>query len=100
VARAGNTGFAALAAIGSARVRTAAGDPAGAAADLTRLDLSRAPLGTRLEARLALGEAELAAGRGDAARAHLAALEKEAKASGFQLIARKATSAVAASRRR
>jgi eukaryotic-like serine/threonine-protein kinase len=42
------------------------------------------------EARLALGELELASGQAAAARVHLAALEKEARAKGFGLIARKA----------
>jgi tetratricopeptide (TPR) repeat protein len=91
--RAGNAAFVALASIVSGRVRSAAGDSAGALADLAALDVSHAPLAIRLEARLALGEAEIAAGHADSGRARLAALEKEAKAGGFALVARKAEAA-------
>jgi hypothetical protein len=44
----------------------------------------------QLEARLALGEIEMKSGASDAGRARLAALEKDAQAKGFLLIARKA----------
>jgi tetratricopeptide (TPR) repeat protein len=47
-------------------------------------------VGIAFEARLALGEMELALGRRAAGRARLAALTKEAEALGFTLIARKA----------
>ena len=43
-----------------------------------------------LDARLALGEAQLALGDTAASRAGLAALEKDAEAAGFGLIGRKA----------
>jgi hypothetical protein len=49
------------------------------------------------EARLALGELEIASGNGDLGRRHLAELAREARVRGFGLIARKA---VAASRQR
>jgi len=47
----------------------------------------------QLEARLALGETELKAGNLTAARAVLATLERDAKAKGFMLMARKAAAA-------
>jgi tetratricopeptide (TPR) repeat protein len=47
----------------------------------------------QLEARLALGEIEMKSGEADASRARLAALEKDAQAKGFLLIARKAARA-------
>lgn len=49
-----------------------------------------------LEARLALGELEMKQGKKAAAGEHLAALEKDAKAKGFLLIARKANAAAGA----
>jgi hypothetical protein len=49
-------------------------------------------VGYQLEARLALAEVEMIAGT-PAARAHLEALEKDARSTGFGLIARKAASA-------
>ena len=42
------------------------------------------------QARLALGEVEMKAGKAAAGRARLAALEKDATGTGFLLIARKA----------
>jgi serine/threonine protein kinase/tetratricopeptide (TPR) repeat protein len=45
------------------------------------------------EARLALGELEMNSGQTTAGRAHLTALEKDARAKGFLLIARKAAAA-------
>jgi hypothetical protein len=57
-----------------------------AAAEARRLGL----VGVALEARLALGEMELAAGQRSTGLARLAALKKEAEATGFTLIARKA----------
>jgi len=49
-------------------------------------------LGPQLEARLALGEIEIASGRIAEGRERLTALEREAQALGYQLIARKAAS--------
>jgi DNA-binding winged helix-turn-helix (wHTH) protein/TolB-like protein/Tfp pilus assembly protein PilF len=46
-----------------------------------------------LEAELALGEIEIAAGKGDAGRARLQSLQKQAASRGFLLIARQATAA-------
>jgi len=46
------------------------------------------------EARLALGEVEMSAGDTSAGRARLKALEKDARAKGFLLIARKAATAL------
>jgi hypothetical protein len=46
------------------------------------------------DARLAIGEIEMRGGQRDAARAHLASLEKEAAEKGFGLIARKARAAL------
>jgi len=48
----------------------------------------------QFDARLALGEIQMKSGEGAAGRAILAALEKEAKAKGFLLIAHKAASAI------
>lgn len=50
-------------------------------------------LGLQFEARLALGEIEMQSGKTAAGRARLKALEKEAAAKGFGLIARKAAAA-------
>ncbi len=47
-------------------------------------------VGIELDARLALGEIEMKAGQTTAGRAHLATLETDAKAKGYNLIARKA----------
>jgi tetratricopeptide (TPR) repeat protein len=47
----------------------------------------------QLEARLALGELELASGKSAAGRARIQALETEAAAKGFRLVARKASAA-------
>ncbi len=46
--------------------------------------------GIELDARLALAEIEVKEGQTAAGRAHLAAIESEAKAKGYQLVARKA----------
>ena len=50
-------------------------------------------MGYQLEADLALGETEMKAGAKDAGRVRLLALEKDATAKGFLLIARKAHTA-------
>ncbi|HXC87877.1 MAG TPA: tetratricopeptide repeat protein [Candidatus Cybelea sp.] len=63
----------------------------GALAEAARLDCGRC----LLEARLALGETEMKQGKKAAAQEHLATLEKDAKAKGFELIARKADAAAA-----
>jgi DNA-binding winged helix-turn-helix (wHTH) protein/tetratricopeptide (TPR) repeat protein/TolB-like protein len=47
-------------------------------------------LGVELDARLALAEMEMKAGQMTAGRAHLAAIEADAKAKGYNLVARKA----------
>jgi tetratricopeptide (TPR) repeat protein len=49
--------------------------------------------GIELDARLALAEIEMKAGQGTAGREHLTAIEADAKAKGYNLIARKATAA-------
>jgi hypothetical protein len=64
----------------------------GALAEAARLDCGRC----LLEARLALGEAEMKQGKKSAAQEHLLTLQKDAKAKGFVLIARKANAAAAA----
>ncbi len=83
--------------LATARVRAANGEAQEALASLEtalaeakRLGL----VGAQLEARLALGEIELDAGRAESGRARLNALERDARARGFELVARKATSAV------
>ncbi len=76
-----------------ARVRAASGETVQAAKDLEAV-LAEAVkfhfIDAELEARLALGEIEIRSGQSAAGRARLAALEKEATAKGFGLIARKA----------
>jgi hypothetical protein len=62
-----------------------------ALADATRENLT----GLQLEARLAIGEVETKSGDRSAGRADLAALQKDATAKGFLLIARKASAAAA-----
>ena len=47
-------------------------------------------MGIELDARLALAEIEIKSGQATTGRAHLAALETDAKAKGYNLIARKA----------
>jgi eukaryotic-like serine/threonine-protein kinase len=86
-------------AIVAARAEAASGRPAdleGAVRKLqsTVTDAGRQGfLGYQLEARLALGEIESKAGRDDVARASLEKLEKDARANGFQIIARNAARA-------
>jgi serine/threonine protein kinase/tetratricopeptide (TPR) repeat protein len=82
--------------IAAARARAAMPRNADARKDLegvlveaTRLGLSQ----YQFEARLALGEMEMKSKETAAGRAHLAALEKDATATGFLLIARKAGAA-------
>ncbi len=76
-----------------AQVRAAAGKPAEARQLLQKViaDSAKAGLiGFQFDARLALAEVEKKFGQAAAARAGLEALEKEAAAKGFGLIARKA----------
>ncbi len=83
------------AAIISSRVRAALGKPAAARTGL-EATIAEAKkygfVGYQLEARLALGEIEMKSGK-PVAPARLAALEKDATAKGFLLIARKAHAA-------
>lgn len=82
----------------TARVRAAAGQLANARRSLDAAFLEASRTGLRrtglrnyqLESRLAKGEVELQSGRMTLGRAYLTALEKEALASGYILIARKA----------
>jgi eukaryotic-like serine/threonine-protein kinase len=85
-----------------ARIGTAAKDAAhsafGIAArkELTAIIAKSRELGYRgieLDARLALAEIEMKAGQTAAGRAHLTAIEGDAKPKGYNLVARKATSA-------
>ncbi|MCP4664110.1 MAG: tetratricopeptide repeat protein [bacterium] len=83
--------------LGAARVRAASGDSAGALASLEgvlaeALDAGVVPI--QFEARLALGEIELARGESRAGRARLSALASEAEDLGFGLIARRAGAAL------
>jgi DNA-binding winged helix-turn-helix (wHTH) protein/tetratricopeptide (TPR) repeat protein len=89
-------------AIAAARVETAAkGDARSASGDATRQELASiiaksrelGYLGIGFDARLALAEIEMKAGQTAAGRAHLNAIEADAKAKGYNLIARKAASA-------
>jgi tetratricopeptide (TPR) repeat protein len=83
-------------AIVSARVQAASGAAGDTAAALRSLRAVRAEAekadrrGLSLEAELALGEVELRAGQSAAGRARLEALEREATARGFRLVAGKA----------
>jgi eukaryotic-like serine/threonine-protein kinase len=89
-------------AITAARIETAEKNLAqSAAADATRKELAKiitksrelGYLGVELDARLALAEIEMKAGQLTAGRAHLAAIEADAKAKGYNLVARKAANA-------
>ena len=83
-------------AITAARVRGARGGVAEAVKSLegTLAEARRyGYLGYQLEARLGLGEMEIKSGRTATGRSQLGALEKDANANGFLLIARKAAKA-------
>jgi len=83
-------------AIADAVTKSAMGDHAGAAKDLeTSLEetVTRGYLGYQYEVELALGTVEMKSGNTTAGRARLQDLEKESRAKGFHLIARKATAA-------
>jgi DNA-binding winged helix-turn-helix (wHTH) protein/tetratricopeptide (TPR) repeat protein/TolB-like protein len=90
------------AAITAARIETAEKDPAQSAPGISaRRDLALiitksrelGYLGIELDARLALAEIEMKTGQIMVGRAHLATIESDAKAKGYNLIARKAASA-------
>src|SRR5580704_4768355 len=86
-------------AIAAARINTAEKDAARSAAgsamrkELTTIIAKSRELGYQgieLDARLAFAEIEMKAGQATTGRAHLAAVEADAKAKGYNLIARKA----------
>ena len=89
------------AAITGARFDAASGEKAAAALEALGKLLAEAIrvgfVDNQLEARLAAGEIEMASGRTAAAREHLAAVEKDAAARGFGLVARRARTASSAS---
>ena len=89
-------------AITAARIETAgnnvARSPAGIAARrelVTIIAKSRelGYMGLELDARLALAEIEMKSGQVTAGRVHLTAIEADAKAKGYNLVARKAATA-------
>jgi hypothetical protein len=80
----------------ASRVEAALGKNASAANDLESVLAGASKhkyLGYQLEARLALGEIETGSGKIAAGNARLTALQKDAAAQGFLLIARKAARA-------
>ncbi len=87
-------------AIVAASVRGASGKSAEQAAATETLEATLAEaakhgyIGYQFEARLALGQIEMKSGHRAAGRTHLGALEKDAQAKGFGLIARKAAVAL------
>jgi DNA-binding winged helix-turn-helix (wHTH) protein/Tfp pilus assembly protein PilF/TolB-like protein len=91
-------------AIAAARINTAGKDAAHSAAGIaarqemaTIIAKSRelGYQGIELDARLALAEIEMRAGQTTGGRTHLAAVEADAKAKGYNLVARKAAAALA-----
>jgi eukaryotic-like serine/threonine-protein kinase len=87
-------------AIAAARVLADSGDLAKARNELEATLAETAKYGymaDRLEARLALGEVEMKSGHTAAVRARLTVLEKDARAKGFLLVARKAAAAAKSS---
>jgi serine/threonine protein kinase/tetratricopeptide (TPR) repeat protein len=93
-----NTHLRLAAALTIARVRAADGQTQEALASLETALAEAARLGlvgAQLEVRLALGEIELGAGEDRSGRSRLVALEQEARAQGFALVARKAAVAIA-----
>jgi serine/threonine protein kinase/tetratricopeptide (TPR) repeat protein len=84
----------------AARVQAASGQPSDVAQAMKSLRDAVAEatryryLGYQFEARLALGQIEMKSGDAAAGRARLSALETEAKAKGFGLIARKAAETI------
>jgi len=89
--------------IESARVLAASGQPPDLAEATRILNTALAETikygftGHQFEARLSLGEIEMRSGNRTAGRARLHALEKDARAAGFLLIARKAAAAATGS---
>ena len=84
------------AALASARVKAATGKSKDALQNLQDVLAEATKFGYvpyEFEARLALGEIEMQSGKASTGRPHLEALEKDARAKGFLLIARKATAA-------
>lgn len=85
--------------ITAARIQAASGGPserAAAAKSLMAAQAAAAKVGNlndQFEARLAIGEVEMKGGNLSSGRAHLEALQREATAKGFNLIARKAAAA-------
>jgi eukaryotic-like serine/threonine-protein kinase len=80
----------------AARVQAASGNTAEAITKLAAVSSEAAKsgfVGPQFEARLALGETEIKAGKDAAGRARLTALEKDARQQGFGLIAQKALAA-------
>jgi len=89
-------------AITAARIETADKNPARSATGIaTRKELATlitksrefGYMGIELDARLALAEIEMKSGQTTPGRAHLTAIEADAKAKGYNLIARKAATA-------
>jgi eukaryotic-like serine/threonine-protein kinase len=72
---------------------TAAGAPRKELATIITKSRELGYMGIELDARLALAEIEMKTGQTTAGRAHLSAIEADAKAKGYNLIARKATTA-------
>ena len=84
------------AALASARVKAATGKSKDALQNLQGVLAEATKFGYvpyEFEARLAMGEIEMQSGKAFTGRPHLEALEKDARAKGFLLIARKATAA-------
>ena len=94
--KSGDRGVRLSVAITGASIRAARGDVARSLKDLEEIvrEAHNAKLiQFELEARLALAEIEMQSGQTVIGRAHLRALERDAKAKGFLLIARKAAAA-------
>ena len=84
------------AALASARVKAATGKSKAALQDLQGMLAEATKFGYvayEFEARLAMGEIEMQSGKVSTGRSHLEALEKNARAKGFLLIARQAAAA-------
>jgi ATP/maltotriose-dependent transcriptional regulator MalT len=101
-AKSQNPGIRWQAALTAAEIETADSNVAhSAAASATRQELTAILTksrelgfaGVEFDARLALAELEMKTGQATAGRVHLAAVEAEAKAKGYNLVARKATAA-------
>jgi eukaryotic-like serine/threonine-protein kinase len=85
-----------FAAITSARLQAASGNPQQALNSLQATFVSARTSGfaeAQLETRLAIGQLEMKSGRAVSGRSRLRGLERDAKAKGFLLIARKAAAA-------